>query len=334
VPRFNKNLIEKIRWNMTKTNGFMLFLQRNYGEAESREVEANQSLILKFMRFLTTLMAGVLLMSACSQQNIILDADDSVATRANENRIGFHKLVLTAGGELRPATEGEFKFELYMINKKGEETLLLNQNQESFFLTDAAGEVWVDFSSLKGNSNNLRVHEIFDTEEDAAKWEVLEDFSCDVEPSSGATWDGVAFAFGDGPEIINIPVIPTEEPIEGFENQSPVSLTNAGDIHVTDNKNFYYAVLSREVLEAGGEIVLDMIKPGGKKEDKGDAFVKLNEEGKIEIFVKEGKLRSQNTEFYYGVRGNNGNNKAGLTLDYPEGEGDICIYVFGHYYWN
>lgn len=281
------------------------------------------------MRFFTSLMACALLMAACSQQEVAVDDLDTRGVKT----IGFNKVVLLEDGSTRPAEEGEFKFEIY-LSKNGTETILINKNSgEPYFVTDAAGQVWVNFSDLKGNKSSLRFREIFDSEEEAEKWEELEDFTCNVTASdSGAYWDEVFFPFNEGPEVVNIPV-PEEEPIEGYENQSPVTLTNAGDHHVTDNKNFFYAVLSREILEAGEVIELEMIK-NGNIAVIGKAFVKLNDEGMIEIFVEEGELIAQNTKFYDGSRKNNGNNKVGLTLDYPEGEGDIWIYVWGHYYWN
>ena len=76
--------------------------------------------------------------------------------------IGFHKVVQTGENEFRPATEGEFMFEMYAQkqNGKGEPVLVAT------YATDANGEVWIDFTSLNRNSRYLTFREVFASEDE------------------------------------------------------------------------------------------------------------------------------------------------------------------------
>lgn len=292
------------------------------------------------MRFFTALMACALVMSACSEAAFVPASDNPDLTRGgNGSHIGFKKVVQIADGEFRPASEDEFAFELYGVQKSNGKKA---PKVDFFgtFTTDANGEVWVNFPDIKGGGrDSYYFREVFATPEEAAKWEELDDLLLTVKPSWGAEWDEYGnFDFNDGPTIVNIP-IPEEEPVDGYQYSAPVTLTNNADDLLFVNKkngkphnNFCYAVLSREILEAGDEIKLDMIKPG-TLDDKGDAFVKL-EDGKLVIYVEDGELDTNTFEIYNGVWNNNGNTGVGLTIDYPAGEGDFRIHFWGHYSWN
>ncbi len=206
------------------------------------------------------------MMGACSQQGVVEPASEgSGMTRGgNGSMIGFQKVVQTGENEFRPATENEFTFEMYAL-EKGELVFV------DTYSTDANGEVWVDFTSLKGNSRLLTFREVFANEEEAAKWEPLADFGCDVEPSSGAIWGEKFFAFNEGPTIVNIPV--PEEPELG-EEYSSVTLTNdanAPKVYPGTN-HFNYAVLTASELAEG--VTLDMVV-GNECTKVGEAFVQL-----------------------------------------------------------
>ncbi len=278
-------------------------------------------------------MACALVMGACSQAAIEPASDGSGGTRApgkeNEKVIVFQKVVQN-GDEQIPAEPGQFKFELWgdMKNGKGEPT---------YFGTWETGEngfVRVKFSDLKGQGRDSYYFvEVFDDPEERAQWVDLGDLPFTMQASWGTEWDEYGdFDFGEGPVIVNIPV---PEPVEGYENNDTVTLTNAGNpLNVSNQKgkiqrNWFYAVLDREVLENDGRIELDMIT-NGTLADVGDAYVKL-EGDQLVIYVEEGVLNRQKLEIYNGVWSNNMNNGEGLTMDYPAGTGDLCIYFFGHY---
>lgn len=285
------------------------------------------------MRFFTALMACALVMGACSQAAIEPASDGSGGTRApgkeNEKVIVFQKVVQN-GDEQIPAEPGQFKFELWgdMKNGKGEPT---------YFGTWETGEngfVRVKFSDLKGQGRDSYYFvEVFDDPEERAQWVDLGDLPFTMQASWGTEWDEYGdFDFGEGPVIVNIPV---PEPAEGFENNNPVTLTNDANnlLAVVKNgkpqNNHFYAVLDREVLENDGRIKLDMITPGNHA-DVGDAFVKL-EGDQLVIYVEYGELDGQRFEVYNGNWKSNGNDSEGLTMDYPAGTGDFCIYFRGHY---
>ena len=248
------------------------------GEADSRKVEANNFLKhqSKFMRFFTGLLACALLMGACSEVAFEPAAGDSDLTRGGKgNTIGFNKVVLV-DGELVPATEGQFSFELWgdKKNGKGEPECL------ETYTTDADGGVWVDFTEFKGQGRDYYYfREVFASDEEAAMWVSLDDLQFTMHASRGTQWVKYGdFDFNEGPTIVNIPVV-VAEPELGPEHES-VTLTNAaGGVHPNHN-HFCYAELTREELIAG--VVLDMVEGNGR-EKVGEAFVQLNEDGRIVV---------------------------------------------------
>ncbi len=292
-------------------------------------------------------MAAALLMTACSQQDIVsINADDSGLTRGQGDMVGFHKVVLTPEGEFRPAEEGEFTFEV-LVQQRNSDVVVpwisSVTDENGRITTDENGDVWIPSNAMNGNSQIFTFREYFATEEEAAQWEALGDYVLYPDPSGkNIVWEGDflgenPFEFNDGPTIVNIP---KEEPIEGYAYDAEVTLTDdAGNLRfVSKNgnaKNFCYAVLSRAALEAGEVIKLDMIKQG-RQNDVGDAFVKL-ENGKIVVFVSENQLFEVKTGVMIYEEGEWENNgpRMGLSIDYPNGDEEtISIYAKGHYYWN
>lgn len=218
-------------------------------------------------------MAVALLFTACSNGELSSD-DNSLATRGGKgSMIGFHKVVLTADGTTRPATEGEFTFELWgqKKNGKGDPTFF------GEFSTDVNGGVWIDFTEFKGQGRDFYYfREVFATEEEAEKWEPLDDLNYTMQASWGTQWVEYGdFNFNDGPTIVNVPV-PEEidDPALGPMVRS-VTLSNGayGDATVWPGTNhFCFATLTREELIQG--VKLEAVV-GNPCNDTGDAFVKL-----------------------------------------------------------
>ena len=215
------------------------------------------------------------MMGACSEGAIESAPDGSGMTRGGSgSMIGFCKVVQTGENGIRPATEGEFSFAMYAQKSNGEPTYVAT------YSTDANGAVWIDFTSLQGNSQLLTFREVFADEAEAAKWIPLADFGCNVDPSRGANWAEGFFAFNDGPTIVNIPA--PEEPLLG-EEYSSVTLTNDADAPKVypGTNHFNYAVLTVSELAEG--VTLDMVV-GNECTKVGEAFVKL-ENGVITITI-------------------------------------------------
>ncbi len=266
-------------------------------------------------------MAVALLFTACGKGEFF-SAQDSQTTRGgNGQMIGFSKVVQIAEDETRPAAEGEFSFELYDV-KKGELMATLS--------TDVNGQVWIDFTEFSGKGSYF-FREVFASEEEAEKWEPLEDLYFDVAPNAGAQWGEEAFAFNEGPVVVNIPV-PVGEPVLGPVWES-VTLTNDATEALSvfnpnsekDHPVFCYAVLDRAALVAGETIKLDMVVEEAHT-DIGDAFVTL-EGGNIVITFDGVAGDGVHFEIYQGEWNNNANTHTGMTIACPEGEGDIAIYV-------
>lgn len=230
-------------------------------------------------------MACALVMGACSEPSSNEAFDGGMTRGGNGEFIGFHKVVQIDENTTRPATEGEFTFNLYEMNKKGEVALLF-----AGLTTNADGDVWFDdFTKFKGQGRTYFFKEVFANEEEEARWEPLDELHFTMESNWGTHWNAEIgdWAFNSGPTIVNIPVPEIIEPdpnpeLGRLEKSVTLSTGAYGAATVwPDTNHFCYAKLTRAQLEAG--ITLEAVQ-GNPCNDMGDAYAKLVD-GKIVITI-------------------------------------------------
>ncbi len=279
-----------------------------------------------FMRILTAMAAFALLFSACGKQEVGEPVIDLKKTDLHSNAasalVGFYKVV-DIDGEFIPAEDGQFEFELWDLKK----------DELIGTYPTLNGGVFISFNDLNPN------REYMFREVPVEGYEPLEDLPFYVEASSkSAVWaEDVTFEvvegeFGEMLQVINVPI--QEEVVFG-EAESGLTLTNdVNDPYRLINANsgnehhFCYAVLN--VTELAEGITLDIVKGNNGNENFekfGEAVVKLNAEGRIEIIVEDPEV-SFKAEAYDEVPewNNNGKDKNVFPVC-PEGE-VVYLYVF------
>lgn len=154
------------------------------------------------MRFLTALMAFALVFSACSKEetnDTLNAAKKNNAAQGSNAYVGFYKVV-DLDGELVPATDGQFEFELWEQNKNGNNLNLVG----TFPTTD--GGVFISFTEFSPGKH------YFFREVPAFGYEPLEDLHFDIIASTGVNWNEVGVfeftngAFGEALQVVNTPV--------------------------------------------------------------------------------------------------------------------------------
>jgi hypothetical protein len=288
------------------------------------------------MRLFTAFAACALLLGACSQQDIAPVANGDATTRGGKGQmVGFHKVVQIGEDEYRPAAPGEFTFDLYQVHTQNGKTELIGS-----YPTDDYGDVWVDFTEFRGQGWTYYFTEVFATEEDAAKWEPLDDLAFSMVSNKGsADWgDYGDFLFNEGPVVVNVPVPAEEDPVieepELSELFGSVTLSNvAGDDATVwpGTNHFCFAALTREELVEG--VTLQMVQ-GNPRNDVGDARVQLVGD-KIVITVDGvGEICAfAQTETPAEVQGNPhsglGHDDFDKTFEIECPDGDV-IYLYAH----
>lgn len=272
-------------------------------------------------------MAFAVLFSACSKQEAGETAVDLKNTKphvqgASAALVGFYKVV-DLDGEFVPAEDGQFEFELW--DAKKDELVGTYPTKD--------GGVFISFNSFNPN------REYFFREVPVEGYEPIEDLPFYVEASSkSAVWnEQVTFVvvdgeFGEKLQVVNVPI---KEEIVFGEAKNGVTLTN--DVNSPnrlekENGNglhkFCYAILNVSDLADG--VTLDIVdgNNGNERFEKfGEAVVKLNAEGEVEIIVDD-------PEAVYGAKiytevpvfKNNGN-ELDNNFECPDAE-VIYLYVY------